>query len=79
MSPVLVRVSMANGREISRRADTVKGDPAEPMSERELLEKLRGCLEFGGHPIESAEKIVRVVGNLENEPDAATALVAAFP
>lgn len=79
MSPVLVELSMNSGKKISRRADTVKGDPAEPMSERELLEKLRGCLEFGGYPIESAEKIVRVTGNLENERNAATALVAAFP
>jgi hypothetical protein len=49
------------------------------MSEREVLDKLRGCLEFGGYPPSAAEQILAAGSSLERATDAARALVAAFP
>jgi hypothetical protein len=49
------------------------------MTERELLDKLRGCLEFGGYPLSAAERPLELVSGFEGERDAAAALVNAFP
>jgi hypothetical protein len=49
------------------------------MSEREVLDKVRGCLEFGGYPGSAAERIIEAGSNFERAADAARTLVAAFP
>jgi hypothetical protein len=49
------------------------------MTDAEMLEKLRGCLEFGGYPLVATERLIEVVSGLEKERDAAAALVSAFP
>lgn len=79
MEPVKVVITLRDGRLITREGNTIKGSAQEPMSEREILDKLRGCLEFGGYPPSAAERIVEAGSNLERERDAARALVAAFP
>lgn len=79
MAPVEVVVALRDGRSVSRVGSTIKGSAQEPMSEREVLDKLRGCLEFGGYPPSAAEQILAAGSSLERATDAARALVAAFP
>jgi 2-methylcitrate dehydratase PrpD len=74
MEPVTVHVHLRGGRRQTREGSKVKG-----MTERELLEKLRGCLEFGGYPLSAAERLLELVSGFEGERDAAAALVSAFP
>jgi hypothetical protein len=49
------------------------------MTERELLEKLRGCLEFGGYPPSAAERLLEVASSFDSARDAGATLVGAFP
>jgi hypothetical protein len=49
------------------------------MSDAQMLDKLRGCLEFGGYPLIAAERLLELVSGLEKERDAGAALVNAFP
>ena len=46
MEPVTVALSLRDGRKLTRSGTTIGG-----MTERDILDKLRGCLEFGGYPI----------------------------
>lgn len=79
MEPVSVVIALRDGRSVTREGATIKGSAQEPMSEREVLDKLRACLEFGGHAPSAAERILEAGSTLEQAPDAARALVAAFP
>jgi 2-methylcitrate dehydratase PrpD len=74
MDPVTVDMALRDGRRLTRMGTTNK-----TMSDAEMLEKLRGCLEFGGYPLAAAERLLKVASNFENERDAAAALVSAFP
>ena len=50
------------------------------MTGDEILGKFRGCLEFGlGTSPSQADRLAAVVCDLETTPDAAAALIAAFP
>jgi hypothetical protein len=49
------------------------------MTEREILDKLRGCLEFGGYQPSAAERLLELASGFEAERDAAGAVVNAFP
>jgi 2-methylcitrate dehydratase PrpD len=79
MAPVKVAITLRDGRSVTRESATIKGSPEEPMSEREILDKLRGCLEFGGYPPSAGERIAEAGASLERAADAGRALVAAFP
>jgi len=80
MEPVRIIVNLKDGRTIAVRSDTLKGSAQDPMSEREVLEKLRGCFEFGLEaPPGAAERLADTVFGLEKETDAAAAILAAFP
>jgi 2-methylcitrate dehydratase PrpD len=79
MEPVSVVIALRDGRSVTREGATIKGSAQEPMSEREVLDKLRACLEFGGHAPSAAERILEAGSTLEQAADAARALVAAFP
>ncbi len=80
MEPVRIALKLKDGRTVNRRADTIKGSAQDPMSEREVLEKLRGCLEFGlDAPPAAADRLADTVFGLESETDAAAAILAAFP
>lgn len=74
MDPVTIHVDLRGGRSLTRSGMTMKA-----MTERELLDKLRGCLEFGGYPLSAAERLLELVSGFEGERDAAAALVNAFP
>ena len=61
----LIDVHLTNGRILSGRADFGKGSPANPMSDAELADKFRECAAWGRLPKASAERIVRMVFDLE--------------
>jgi 2-methylcitrate dehydratase PrpD len=80
MEPAFITLTLTDGRKISVQATTIKGSQQEPMTDREVLEKLRGCLEFGlGAPAAAADGLVDAVFNLEREPDAVGAVLSRFP
>jgi 2-methylcitrate dehydratase PrpD len=80
IEPARVKVALNDGRVVEIRSDTVKGSPQEPMSEAELFDKFRNCLEFGlGARRAEADAFADVIMNIEAATDAASALVTAFP
>ena len=80
MAPVRIGLTLADGRRISIASDTLKGSREEPMSDREVQDKLRDCFEFGldARPA-AADRLLDTVFGLEREADAAAAIRAAFP
>jgi 2-methylcitrate dehydratase PrpD len=74
MDPVTMDMVLRDGRTLARVGTTNK-----TMTDAEMLEKLRGCLEFGGYPLRAAERLLELASRFENERDAAAALVNAFP
>lgn len=79
MEPVRVRVALRGGRVIERQGSTLKGAPEDPMTDADVRDKLRGCLEFGGYDPRDAQAILEAVCAIERRPDAAAALVSVFP
>ncbi len=80
MAPVRITLKLADGRAITMRGDTLKGGAEAPLCDGEVLEKLRGCFEFGlDAPPAAADRLLDTVFKLENEADAAAAIRTAFP
>ncbi len=80
IEPARVKVTLNDGRVIEASRHTIKGSPQEPMNEDDLLAKFRDCLAFGlGASRADAERLAAVIMDLDAAPDAAAALVAAFP
>lgn len=80
IEPARVKVTLASGEVIELGSDTIKGSPQEPMTRDEQRAKLRGCLRFGlGAGDAAAERLADAVDALDHAPDAARALIDAFP
>lgn len=80
IEPARVTLRLRDGSVRELAAATMKGSPARPMSDEELFAKLRDCLGYGlGATSAEAERLAAAVAELERAPDAARALVAAFP
>jgi len=80
IEPARVKLTLRDGTRIERYTDTIKGSPQAPMTEGELNDKFRSCLEFGlGATREESDRLARVVADLENSSDVARDIVAAFP
>jgi 2-methylcitrate dehydratase PrpD len=80
IEPAGVKVTLKDGSVREAASDTIKGSPHDPMSEKELLAKLRSCLAFGLDATDAdADRLAAVVMNLERSKDAAKAIVEAFP
>lgn len=80
IEPVRILLSLKDGRTIERGTDIVKGSPQAPMTAAERMAKFYDCLEFGlGATRAQANRLAEVLLNIDREPDAATAIVAAFP
>lgn len=80
IEPARVRLMLRDGRSIERAADTIKGSPQAPMSEKELTEKFHACLQFGlGASRAQSDRLAEVVARLEASTDAARDIVTAFP
>jgi 2-methylcitrate dehydratase PrpD len=74
MEPVAIQVGLRDGRSLTRSATSIQD-----MTERELLDKLRGCLEFGGYPAAAAERLLELTTGFDSARDAAATLVEGFP
>lgn len=80
IAPAIITLTMKNGRNITLRKKTIKGSQEDPMTEQEILEKFAACLAFGVNATEQAcDRLASVILGMEQEPDAASALLAAFP
>ncbi|MGZ5090343.1 MAG: MmgE/PrpD family protein [Burkholderiales bacterium] len=80
IEPARVRLALKDGRTVEVSSETIKGSPHEPMTSEELLGKFRACLEFGlGATRAQTDRLADTVTNLERYPDAAAAVVDAFP
>lgn len=80
LEPARIRIRLKDGRRIEVHRATVKGSPKDPMSKREVLEKFRTNLEIGlGAPAAAADRLAEVVSQLERFPNAAGAIIRAFP
>ncbi|MCE2947702.1 MAG: MmgE/PrpD family protein [bacterium] len=80
IEPARVKVVLADGGVIEVGSDTIKGSPQEPMTREEQRAKLRGCLRFGlGAGDAAADRLADAVDTLDQAPDAARALIDAFP
>ena len=65
----LLKINMKDGTVITGRADTAKGNPANPMTYEEVADKFRGCAEFAKWPMGKTEAIITAVRTLETAPD----------
>jgi 2-methylcitrate dehydratase PrpD len=74
MEPVTVHLSRRGGQPLTR-----SGAAGKAMTERELLDKLRGCLEFGGYAPAAAEGLLELVSGFESARDAGATLVEGYP
>lgn len=80
IEPARVAVRLRNGNSIEVSSTTIKGSPDDPMSDAEMEEKLLGCLAFGLDAApEQARRLAETVRSIERAPDAARALIEAFP
>jgi 2-methylcitrate dehydratase PrpD len=80
IEPARIKVRLKDGRVIERSTDTIKGSPQAPMSEQELRDKFRSCMDFGLRAGKAqCERLEEVVFGLENSADAARDIVTAFP
>ena len=79
MEPAVVTLTLDDGRTTSAETRTIKGGPQEPMTEEEIMAKLRDCLAFGlGATPEASNRIGEITLDLERRPDAVTRLCEAF-
>ncbi len=79
IAPATVIVTLDDGGRVIRQTSTLKGDPAEPMSDEETVAKLRDCFAFGlGAPAQAADRVASAVFDLEHATDVGSALCTAF-
>lgn len=79
IAPAIITLTFKDGRRITVQKHAIKGSPADPMTEEEILEKFRGCMAFGLQATpEASNSLADIIFNLENEPDAVKSLLAAF-
>lgn len=74
--PARVRLHLKDGRTLERTRWTMKGAPDEPMSEEEVFEKFRACLEHGfGTVPDDATALQEQVMRLDEAPTARDLIV----
>ena len=66
-----VRMELRNGRVVSRRVEILKGNPANPTTEEEDIEKFNECVRFGVKEMsdEGRNKLAQLILNLEKLDD----------
>jgi len=80
IEPARIRVNLRNGRSIEVSSSTIKGSPADPMIQAELMGKFYDCLDFGlGAGPAVALRLADCVSGIEYSADVARDIVTAFP
>jgi 2-methylcitrate dehydratase PrpD len=80
IEPAGVKLTLKNSETRVLASETIKGSPQSPMTSDELVAKFSGCLAFGLDATQAqADALARVVAQLEDESDAARAIIEAFP
>ena len=64
-----VEINLKDGRGVSGRIDYGKGSKANPMSDKEVAEKVRLCAEFAAWPRSRADAVIEMVAGLEDLAD----------
>lgn len=69
--PAVVTIRTKSGEEYTRRVDYIKGNPKNPLSRQDLLDKFKDCAAWAKNPLSNAklEKIIHFVDDLENKSD----------
>jgi len=65
----IVEVYTKDGRKFSERVDFPKGEPENPLSDKELKDKFLHLASFAGKSEVESRKIINIVWNLEEELD----------
>jgi len=65
----LIAVDLVDGRTIEVRADYGKGNPRNPMTFKDIAEKLRGCGSYAGWSSRRMDEIIAAVARLDEMND----------
>jgi hypothetical protein len=67
-----VEIRTRDGKLHSRKADSLPGDPRQPVQRGFLEAKFRDCVRFSARPVAPArvERAIETIWNLENAADA---------
>jgi 2-methylcitrate dehydratase PrpD len=65
IGPTILELTMKDGRRLSRRVDSCKGHPQNPMSFEDCAGKFRACASFAKVPPELGERVIECVRNVE--------------
>ncbi len=73
ISPAIVELQTTDGRALSGRVDNVYGHPANPMSDEDVIEKFRDCLQYARRniPAPRVDKLVDALLHLDTVGDLA--------
>lgn len=65
--PVTVRINLRDGASYSKKIEVLKGNPANPTTGQEDIEKFNECVKFGRKSMsdEKRDKLVKLILNLE--------------
>ena len=79
--PAYAQLTLKSGEVRELRSEVMKGSPADPMTPDEVSAKFRACVRVGLPAAGAAagDGLLNTIGHLERGPDAALALVDAFP
>jgi 2-methylcitrate dehydratase PrpD len=62
---VTVRVQLRSGRLMHQRVEVMKGEPDNPLSDAERLDKARACIAYGGYPAAAFDALAFWADSLE--------------
>jgi 2-methylcitrate dehydratase PrpD len=79
--PAYAQLTLRSGEVRELRSERMKGSPEDPMTRAEVVQKFRACVRNGlpGAAPQAGDALLNAIGHLERQPDAARALVDAFP
>ncbi|MDI7260579.1 MAG: hypothetical protein QME90_11740 [Thermodesulfobacteriota bacterium] len=71
LAPSTIRIELNRGETVTEKIDVMKGQPGNPLTREELLQKMKGFLSYAVFSIDERkfEELVTVVENLEQLDD----------
>jgi len=81
IQPAYVELTYRNGTREELYTDVMKGSPADPMSDADVIAKYRACVAEGlpGSSADAGDALLAAIAQLEHADDAAAALYDHFP